>query len=187
MQISRSEQKRRIKEIELLVEELLTLPAHVLSQTPLPDEMRQSLLTVAGRPLTKARKREVKYLTRLIQQYPLEGLYELVSRYRGNKLKEQQQVKTIDSYRHTLINEALEQEKLCRERGEDWTENWPSTTISQLQRTVPVIDPPTLSRLAYLFVRTRNPRYSREIFRYLRSMQELHNRIQQRESVSRES
>ncbi|NLX19597.1 MAG: DUF615 domain-containing protein [Desulfobulbus sp.] len=186
MQISRSEQKRRIKEIERLVEELITLPAHELRKTSLPEEIRESLLSAAHLP-DKVKKREIKYLTRLIREYPLESLYELVSSRRGHKLKERQLVKTIDFYRQALISEALEQEKLCRSGGGDWTENWSSATIAQLQHTIPVIDPLTLSRLAYLFVRTRNPRYNREIFRYLRSMQELHNRNQQRSSVSGEA
>ena len=44
MQISRSEQKRRIKEIEKLVSELVALPPQVLGQTPVPEELREMLL-----------------------------------------------------------------------------------------------------------------------------------------------
>lgn len=182
MQISRSEQKRRIKEIERLVGELVTLPTQVLRQTPFSEEIKQALVETASLR-GSVRQRQVKHLTKLVQEYPLEGLYELVSRHRGGELRERQQFQTMEFYRNALINEAIEQQELCREKGDDWKENWSSSTLEELQREMPEIDPLTLSRLSYLFARTRNPRYSREIFRYLRSVLELQQRNRQRDAA----
>lgn len=183
MQISRSEQKRRIKEIERLVGELVTLSSHALEQTPFSAEIKQTLLETANLR-GSVRQRQIKYLTKLVQEYPLEGVYGLISQYRGRELREQQQFQAMEFYRNTLINEAIEQQQACRESGDDWKEDWSSATVMELQRELPEVDPLTLSRLSYLFARTRNPRYSREIFRYLRSMQELGQRKKQREDIA---
>ena len=183
MQISRSEQKRRVKEIERLVAALVTLPSHVLEQAPVSEDVKQALLETANLR-GSVRQRQVKYLTKLVQEYPLEEIYALVSQHRGSELREQQQFQAMEFYRNALINEAVEQQEACRDSGDDWREDWSSTTVMELRRELPEIDPLTLSRLSYLFARTRNPRYSREIFRYLRSMQELQQRKKQRASVA---
>ena len=178
MQISRSEQKRRVKEIERLVAALVTLPSHVLEQAPVSEDIKQALLETANLR-GSVRQRQVKYLTKLVQEYPLEEIYALVSQHRGSELREQQQFQAMEFYRNALINEAVEQQEACRDSGADWREDWSSATVMELRRELPEIDPLTLSRLSYLFARTRNPRYSREIFRYLRSMQELQQRKKQ--------
>jgi ribosome-associated protein len=171
MQISRSEQKRRIKEIEKLVSELVRLPSQVLSQAPVPEEFRQMLLETA-KLQGSVKQRQIKHLTKLVQEHPVEELYELVGRHRGKTLVAQKQLHALEFYRDALINEALEKQKNCRLSNEEWGENWVSDTVIELQTHMPKIDMLTLSRLSYLFSRTRNPRYSREIFRYLRSVQE---------------
>jgi ribosome-associated protein len=175
MQISRSEQKRRIKEIENLVSEIVTLPPQVLKQAPVPEELRQLLLET-GKLQGSVKQRQVKYLTKLVQEHPVEALYELVGRYRGKNLAAQKQLHTLEYYRDALINEALEKQQVCRQCNMEWEENWASETLIELRTHMPEIDELTLSRLSYLFSRTRNPRYSREIFRYLRSAQELQQR-----------
>lgn len=181
MQISRTEQKRRVKEIERLVGELVTLPSQALEQAPFSEEIKQTLLETASLR-GSVRQRQIKYLTKMVQEYPLEGVYALVSQHRGRELRDRQQFQAMEFYRNALINEALEQQQSCRENGDDWKEDWSSATVKELQRDLPEIDPLTLSRLSYLFARTRNPRYSREIFRYLRSIQELRQRKGQREA-----
>lgn len=178
MQISRSEQKRRMKELERLVAELVTLPAQALRQAPLPEVCKQ-LLMEAAKMKGSVRQRQVKYLTKLVQEYPVEELYALVDRHRGSALAARKQLHTLEFYRDALIDEALEQQRICTLNDSEWSENWASNTVSELQGHLPDIDGLTLSRLAYLFVRTRNPRYSREIFRYLRSAQDM----QQRKSI----
>jgi ribosome-associated protein len=176
MQISRSEQKRRIKEIEKLVSELVSLPHQVLVQAPsVPEELKQ-LLQETSKLQGSVRQRQIKHLTKLIQEHPVEGLYELVGRHRGKALTEQKQLHALEFYRDALINEALEKQQVCRQNNEEWGENWASESLVKLQEDMPGIDVLTLSRLSYLFSKTRNPRYSREIFRYLRSVQELQHR-----------
>jgi len=175
MRISRSEQKRRVKEIERLVAELTTLPPQVLSQAPVPEELGQMLLATA-KLQGSVRQRQIKYLTKLVQEHPVEALYQLVDHHRGKALAVHKQLHVLEFYRDALINEALEQQELCRQHNVEWEENWVSDTLVEIREHLPEVDPLTLSRLSYLFARTRNPRYSREIFRYLRSVQALQQR-----------
>lgn len=175
MQISRSEQKRRIKEVEQLVAELVKLPTQVLNQVPGMEELHQVLRDTAKME-GSARQRQIKYLTKLVLPLPLEPLYALVGKHRGKSLVERKHLHALEFYRDTLINEALEKRQECRENNTDWAENWSSTTLVELKAQMPEIDILTLSRLSYLFAQTRNPRHSREIFRYLRSIQELRQR-----------
>jgi len=172
MQISRSEQKRRIKEIVNLVAELVTLPISTLNRSPCSDEIKL-LLGDAGKLKGSGRQRHVKYITKLIQDQPLDELYDFVGQYRGKALAERKQLHTLEFYRDALINEAIEQRQVCHENRIDWEENWSSDTLAELKTQMPEIDILALSRLSYRFAQTRNPRHSREIFRYLRSIQEL--------------
>lgn len=180
MQISRSEQKRRVKEVEKLVDELVKLPAQALAQVEGLDEFRE-LLVETAKMRGSVRQRQIKYLTKFVAALPLEPLYALVGQYRGKALSEKKQQHTIEFFRDALIDEALEAQRQSEEYGEELAENWESETVAELQAKMPEIEPLTLSRLSSLFARTRNPRYSREIFRYLKSVQELRQR--QRESA----
>lgn len=182
MQISRTEQKRRVKEVEQLVAELVKLPPQVLDKVPCPEEIKLSLqetVKLEG----SARQRQIKYLTKKIQEQPLDLLYALVGMHRGKALTERKQLHTLEFYRDSLINEALEKRQLCRENNTEWTEDWPSEFLTELKAEMPEIEVLTLSRLAYLYARTRNLRHSREIFRYLRSIQELRQRKSDRPAV----
>lgn len=179
MQISRSEQKRRVKEVERLVAELVSLPAQVLGQAPVPEDLRRMLIETSALR-GGVRQRQVKYLTKLIQSHPIEALYDLVVSHRGKHLAVRKQLHTLEFYRDALIDEALRRQENCREQGLAWEESWSSETVRELRNRMPEIDPLLLTRLAYLFARTRNPRYSREIFRYLRSMDELRQRAAHR-------
>ena len=175
MQISRSEQKRRIKEIEALVVELVTLPSQMLDRSPCPDDLKP-LLHDAGNLQGSGKQRHIKYITKLLQDQPLDELYDFVGRHRGKALAERKQQHTLEFYRDALINEAIEKRQLCHEKQADWEENWESVTLAELKTLMPEIDIFTLSRLSYRFAQTRNLRHSREIFRYLRSIQEVRQR-----------
>lgn len=172
MQISRSEKKRRVKDVEKLVAELSNLPSHLFDHLPLTDDFK-SLLFEAQNLTGSNKNRYIKYLTRLIQEQPIEDLYVFLSTHRGKSLIERKQFRDLEYFRDALINEAIEQKRICRECHEDWTERWESKTLLDLKEQLPDIDPLALSRLSYLFVQTRNQRYSREIFRHLRAAQDL--------------
>ena len=177
MQISRSEQKRRIKDVGKLIAELATLPPQMLERSPCPDDIKQ-LLHETAKLEGSTRQRQVKYITKQVQglSVDLDQLYDFVGKHRGKALAERKQLHTLEFYRDSLINEALEKMRVCQETNTEWAENWESITLTELKAQMPEIDILTLSRLSYMFARTRNLRHSREIFRYLRSIQELRQR-----------
>ena len=180
MHLSRSEQKRRMKQVQELVAELANLSPQVISRAPCPKEIQQ-LLIETGALRGSERQRSVRYVTKLVlRDQALEDLYAFVGTYRGTALEEKKQFHTLEFYRDALIDEAIEQERICQAEHSEWREDWSSTVLSELQIHLPGIDIRALSRLAYLFVRTRNPRHSREIFRMLRAVQDQQQRDKKR-------
>lgn len=176
MQISRSEQKRRIKEVERLVVELIELPETVLTQMPIAQDL-QAHIVEATRLQGGARQRQIKYLTKLLRELPLEEIYRLLSQHRGKALAEKKQVHELEFYRNALIEEALAHDQLSRQQDIEWGEVWESQVIAELLQRLPSLDGLGLARLAYFFAKSRNPRYSREIFRALRSALEQQERV----------
>jgi ribosome-associated protein len=171
MELSRTEQKRRVKELEVLVAELVSMPPHVLRQVPCAGELIEHMLE-AGKLQGGARKRLIKYVTKMLRQGAVDELYAFVSARRGKALVAKKQFHELEYLRNALIDEALHQHKVCEAQFEPFDEDWPSLVIESIGQQLPTADTAALKRLAHLFARTRNPRHSREIFRQLRAAQE---------------
>ncbi len=174
MQPSRSERKRRVKQLEKLVEALSRLPATVQKTIPCNDEIR-NLLREASSLRGGAGKRLLKYITKILrneQGETIEELYDFLSRRQGTNLQEKKEFHEIEYLRDALLNEAIEQRQAAKEQRTDWEEDWPSLVAGQLGEQFPGIDQKALVRLAWLYAGTRNHRHSREIFRLLRAAQE---------------
>ncbi|PIE58566.1 MAG: hypothetical protein CSA33_02580 [Desulfobulbus propionicus] len=171
MQVSRSEQKRRVKQIEKLVQEIVTLPAQTIRQVPCSRAVRDLFLdaqTLKG----GAKKRQLKYITKLLRDQGQEELYIFVSERKGEKLHKNKQMQEIVYLRDQLINEALQRKRVCEAEGLEWSELWKSRVMDVIEQELPAVEKNALLRLAYLFAQTRNPRHSREIFRYLMAQKE---------------
>lgn len=171
MQLSRSEQKRRVKEIEKLVVELSKLSSQVLDSCPLSPEVITLLKEVHGLK-GGAAKRQLKYVTKLLKDVNLDDVYSFIGDRKGAALIEKKRFHEIEYWRDALINEALDVKKYCQTEGIDWNEKWDSAVLPEIVSSLPGVDQKNLLRLAYLFVQTRNPKHSREIFRYLKSVME---------------
>lgn len=188
MQISRSEQKRRIQDFERLVAQLVTLPARTLEQLSCDEEIRQQVLAII--PLKgSVRQRQIKYLTKLLLREELaERIAAFVHLHKGKDLAAKSRQRSVEQWRNALIDEALARESAWQEDERlVWGENWPSQIVREIARELPKVDQNHLRRLAYRFTQTRNPRYSREIFRYLHSAGELQQRDSQRQEALRAS
>jgi len=166
MQISRSEQKRRIKEIEQLVGELAQLPVSELNKCPCSDEIR-TLLKETAALKGGARKRQLKYVTKLLKDEPLEELYQYLAQRKGRALVQKKQFHEVEYLRDALLNEALEEQQRCKQEEEPWSELWESRVVEEILQQFPKAEKNTLLRSSFLFTQTRNPRHSREIFRYI--------------------
>jgi ribosome-associated protein len=171
--ISRSEQKRRIKQLEKLVEELSRLPAAVIASLPCSDEI-SGLLRHVSSLKGGARKRELKHITKLLRNDTdiIDNLYHFMAKEQGAALQVSKDFHEIEYIRDSLLNEAIEERNHARENQQELEENWPSRVLEEIVLQYQGIDRTLLGRLAWMFARTRNPRHSREIFRILRAAQE---------------
>ncbi len=176
VRISRSEQKRRIKEVEQLVRELVELPEPVLKKLPGDKELRLLFLETLGLK-GGARKRQIKYITRYIiknlDNAPLAGLYDFLGGLKGEKLKQKKEFHALEYFRDSLLNEAIARRKELAADQEELPELWTSAIIDEIVRELPQVDKSALQRLSAMYARTRQARHSREIFRLLRAAAEL--------------
>ncbi len=170
MQLSRSEQKRRIKEIEQLVKELVDLPKTVLDNLPCEPELLSSFQEAQAMK-GGARKRHLKYLTKLLKGESLHELYAFLSKRKGNNLDEKRKFHELEYLRDRLLDEAISKRKVLRSEQRELEETWSGETISEITRKFPEIDSIALSRLSAIFARTRQIRHSREVFRLLKAAQ----------------
>ena len=171
VKISRSEQKRRIKQLEKLVAELSNLPLTLLDKLPCNEEVR-SLLKEAANMKGGSRNRQVKYITKMLKDEPVEDLYSFLSERKGKKLQDKKVFHEVEYLRDALLNEAIEQHRVALHEHEELEEDWQSQTADKISEEYPGIDKMLLTRLAWMFARTRNRRHSRELFRIIHAAHE---------------
>ena len=171
MDISRSEQKRRLKQLEQLVSELAALPPGVISRLPCSTEIRE-LFHHSAEMKGGARKRQLKYIAKQLRNESVEQLYTFFTDQKGAALQEKKEFHELEFYRNSLLNEALELHRIAEENQEEMDPEWDSPVLEKIAAALPGVDRKSLFRLAFLFARTRNRRYSREIFRLLRAAHE---------------
>ena len=180
MELSRSEQKRRIKELQKVVVELVKLPAARIHELPASQEVKELTLEAGGLK-GGARKRMIKYITKLLRQEPVERLYEFLAEKKGSDLQRKKQFHELEYLRDALIEEAIVARKTAREMQIELEENWDSEVVKEVVKELPAVDARGLTRLSFLFAMTRTKKHSREIFRKLQaaSEQETINRKMQ--------
>jgi len=171
VQLSRSEQKRRLKELEKLVSELARLPKRDLARLPCDAEIRTLLEEVA---VLKggARKRQIKYVTKLLRRHPADALYDFLSSRKGAQLQRKKEFHELEYLRDALVNEAITVRQRYRSEGRELEEGWSSRVLPRILEAIPGVEGTDLLRLARLFAVTRNNRHSREIFRLLQAARE---------------
>lgn len=171
VEMSRSEQKRRVKELEKLVAELSSLPSPLIDQLPCADEVR-TLFHEAASIKGGARNRHIRYITKLLKTEPVEELYLFLSERTGKALQVKKEFHEIEYLREELLSEAIEQLRIARHNHEELEENWPSSIAEKICSEYPGVDKMLLTRLAWMYARTRNSRHSREVFRLIRAAHE---------------
>ena len=174
-QLSRSEKKRRAKGIEQLVLELAALPANVIVSLPCDPEVREQIRS-AKNLKGGAKKRQLKYITKLLRDRPVDDLYDFLAKKKGSALKKQREFQEIEHLRNLLLNEAiarynefLQQDRYVAEgnKPEDLLRN--SETLSSIAARFPDIDIIMIKNTAEQFAITRNRKFSRELFRIMQA------------------
>ena len=171
MKLSRSEQKRRVKQIGKLVEELAVLPASLLNELPVDESVQELFQEVDGLK-GGSRKRQIKYITKLLRDTPTEELYAFLEKRKGTALQKKKQFHEVEYLRDILIEEAITARRAAKAEHIDLTEDWSSKVVKDIAVELPSVDQYELHRLAFFFAMSRNRQHSREIFRLLQAAQE---------------
>ncbi len=173
-QLSKSEKKRRAKGIEELVSELAALPLGQIASLPCDQEVREEIAS-AKKLKGGARKRQLKYATKLLRDKPVEELYDFLAQKKGSLLKENREFHELEHFRNLLITEAVQLYEDSRSTNGYLNENEPveflndTGTLQTIVNYLPEVDKLLLKNTAMQFARTRNRKFSRELFRIMKA------------------
>ncbi|MFZ5759408.1 MAG: ribosome biogenesis factor YjgA [Thermodesulfobacteriota bacterium] len=169
-QLSRSEKKRRVKNIEALAVELVELSPQDINRLPCDDFLKGEIL--AARPLkTGARKRQIKFLAKNLRELDDSGpLFAFMEEQKGSRLKHKKEFHELENLRDTIINEAIAAAENTDE--EEDAGSWPSPAITAAATHFPDLDTDAVRLAAWRYTRNRSAVLSREIFRLLKAAAE---------------
>lgn len=175
--LSKSERKRRAKGVEQLVGELAALPPGEIASLPCAAVVREEILAARDRK-GGARKRQLKYATKLLRDVPLDNLYDFLASRKGSALKEKRDLHRLEHLRNSLVSEAVrlyEEEMqtdgfLHETEPVDFLAGAP--TLEAVARDIPGVDLFLLKNTAAQYARTRNRKFSRELFRIMQAAME---------------
>ena len=174
--ISRSEKKRRSKGVENLVRELLNLSGKNIKVLSCDESIKEEIEAARGLK-GGALKRQGKYIAKMLRK-DTEAMDELLSymeNVKGSKLKEAGEFHELERLRDDIISEALSKNDKDLESGKRThpgmhrPANYHEGSIEKVITTLPGLSAADLKRVAARYAQTRQPRYSREIFRMLKS------------------
>ncbi len=176
--ISRSEQKRRYRQVEELARELSELSDRDIKKLPEGvDLILEEVRTIRGLR-TGAKKRQIKHLSKQLHLVELSGIYEFLRTRKGSQLQEQKKFHLAERLRDDLINEAMDDHDKCRAGELVWEPSWKSAAIDQAISAHPGLSEIELRKLIHQYVRTRNMVYYRELFRLIKTSLEQEERQQ---------
>jgi ribosome-associated protein len=173
-QLSKSERKRRAKGIEQLVYELASLPDRVIVALPCDQEIKEEIRS-AKNMKAGAKKRQLKYVTKLLRDQPVEELYDFLALKKGSLLKKNREFHELEHFRNLLINETVKLYEDVMNNDGYMKEQEPldllgeSVALDAIVDCFPDIDKALLKNTAIQYARTRNRKFSRELFRILKA------------------
>ena len=172
---SRSEKKRRAKDIEQLAGELALLTENEIGKLPCAEEIKGEIRSAKDLK-GGARKRQLKYATKLLRDNPVvDELFDFLARRQGSLLKRKRQFHHLEHLRDLLLNEVIRQyeENVHGSRFIDEHEplefSVQSEALAAISEQFPDIELGLLKDMAIRFARTRNKKISRELFRILKA------------------
>lgn len=166
--ISRSALKRQFKETEQVAAELADFTDSDLKKLAISDELKQEIRSIRGLK-GGTRKRQVKYLAKLIRQQPLTEIYDFLAERKGSDLKSRKTFQEAERLRDVIINEAIDNHEQCRQEGFDWEMDWPTREIREAVDRYLDLNEGEIRKITYSYVKTRNRAHYRELFRMVKA------------------
>jgi len=166
--ISRSEVKRQFKQTEQVAAELAGFSDNDLKKLPCSEEMRQEIRSIRGLK-GGARKRQVKYLAKLLRQGSMTEIYDFLEERKGSDLKSKKTLHEAERLRDAIINEAIDSHQRAREEMQEWELDWWSAEIEAVIAHYPELNEGDVRKVTYSYVKTRNRAHYRELFRMIKA------------------
>ena len=166
--ISRSEQKRRVKGLEDLAAELIKLSTSEIKRLPCDDLIKAEILDTADMK-GGCKKRQVKYIAKQIRQSDFEPLFTFLAEQKGSKLKQNKKFHELERLRDDIMTEAIEAGREAEGRNERLDSSWESELIRVAAHQFPGLDQTAVKTAAINFAKSRKPVFNREIFRLLKA------------------
>ncbi len=175
--LSRSEQKRIYKQVEALAREVADLSDKELKSFPGGPVIHEEILATRGLK-GSSKNRQIKYLSKVLRQGPLEEIYLFVTNKKGSQLHQKKQFHVAERIRDTLINEAVELHEECRKEQIPFEPDWNSPYIEAAVEEYPNLNESELRKNIYQYVTTRNKQHYRELFRVMKAAVEQKERLE---------
>lgn len=165
--ISKSEMKRRFKQEEEAASELALLSDKDLKKLEVGDELKKEILE-CRRVKTGARKRQVKYMAKLMREESVGDILDFLAARKGSKLKENKLHHEAERLRDAVITEAIEQQQLSLQQRKPFEPDWKGQEIDNLTSRYS-IDSGDLRRTVHQYVKTRFHNHYKEVFRIVKA------------------
>ena len=166
--VSKSEKKRRAKNIEKLAQELVSLSTTDIKKLPCESWLQSEILDTAEMK-AGARKRQIKYITKNLRSIDSTPLFEFMAEQKGSRLKDKKEFHELEHIRDAIIDDVLAADKEAKQEGRAIDPHYPSEAIDAALGNISGLDGDDLRRSALRFATTRKITHSREIFRVLKA------------------
>ena len=153
---SKTQKKQEAKMVEKLAQELLTLSPSLIDEAPCDTTILAEIKITREIKQFGARRRQVKYLAKLLRETDLGPLLDYMERVKNSKLKQNEIFHRLEKLRNRIINEDEEKQALHEAKNE-----------------FPDLDSELVQNLAKKYRLTNNQRFLRGIFRQLKIAQNL--------------
>ncbi len=166
--LSKSEKKRQHKHGEEIAAALVALSSVELARLDCSEALKAEI-KIAQECKGGARKRQIKYVAKVMRQEPLEPIYQFLEGRKGSQLRTKQQFHEAERLRDGVVNEAMASWQEALHDQIEWEPGWTSEQIPLLLDALPGIQEKELRRAIYSYVKSRNRRYLREVFRIIKA------------------
>lgn len=166
--VSRSEKKRQFKQVESVARELAGLSLAERRRLPASEQFKEELQALDG-TRAGARKRQLKYLAKLLRQEPYQEILRFLSEEKGSRIEARHDFREAERWRDAIVNEALQAAEQAGRHGSYQEPDFPSSSVAEVVDRYPGLDEGDLRRAAYQYARSRNRLYYRELFRMIKA------------------
>lgn len=173
--LSKSALKRQFKEEEKAADELSLLGDRELENLPASDDVKKQIRKCRGLK-GGARKRQVKYLAKVMREGSVENIFSFLADKKGSELKANRLHREAEELRDVIVDEAMAYRDYCLATGQPFDAEWPADGLERIAERLE-LDRIDLRRTVFQFVKTRIHNHFKEIFRILKAGLEKEERV----------